>query len=315
MGNLSDIDTAIEEALPGEEVNDETVDDNDTSTDDGEAEGSDKPEESEEEESEESTDDDEGEESEESEEKTDVTDDKGNKKPKSRYEKRVEEKQKIINELTTQQYALRAEVENLREQQDSKPPELPPKPDASKYTYHEGNEEEEAAAVAKYNQDVGKWEVQCEQIKKAHENRHNVRIQEDMAKYFQKMSGEKSVYGDYNQAYRNISENKLMNAEFHEALKSDPNNTDLFCFLGNRPDIARKVFSLKGHALSRELAKISVKLDMAKGKQKNKTSKAPKPPAKVKTGGGGGAGKKLEDMTDAEYRKVMGKAKAKLNRF
>jgi hypothetical protein len=312
MDLLGDIDTAIEEAIPTEEK--PPVDDEESTTDDGKGEDSEETEETEEEEeSEESTDGDEDGDESDGEEKPDETEKKGDKKPKSRYQKRTEELQKSIDELTRERYALRAENNSLKEQHDSKPPELPPKPDPEKYTYTTGNQEEEAEAVARYNQDLGKWNAECELIKKNHANRHNIRIQEEMGQYFRKMESEKSEYGDYNKAYRNISDNKFMNAEFHNALKDSPNSTDLFCFLGNRPDIARSVFELKGFALSRKLAEISVKLELAKSRQKTKSSKAPKPPAKVK--GHGGKAKVLSDNSSfEEISDALVKAQNKLSK-
>jgi hypothetical protein len=130
------------------------------------------------------------------------------------------------------------------------------------------------------------------------------------------MASEKSVFGDYDSAVRTLGSFK-MTPELHEALSHDENNTDLFCFLGNPKNhsIAEDVFSLKGYAQARKLAEISFKLQAAKARQKAKPSKSKPPVNKPKGGKGGGGGIDFDNMPDAKYREIMGKAKAKIGKF
>lgn len=300
-------DTTIDEAAGGEvgkgkgkpvdgdEVDGETVDDG--AGEDGEGDGSDG-----------------------SDDETLTEDDKEKKQEPpqklSRAEMRAAQIQENIKNLTTEKYRLMQENEQLRLEQESRPPEFPPKPDPNKYTFDKNVQGDRERAIAQFNQDVGKWEAACESIKTAHENKGAQRIQSEQQRYFSKMAAEKSVYGDYGTAVQTLGSFK-MTPELHEALAHDDNNTDLFCFLGNPKNraVANEVFGLKGYSQARKLAEISVKLQAAKSRQQAKPSSAKTPVGKPKGGKGGAGGIDFDKMSDADYRKLMGKAKAKLGKL
>lgn len=226
-------------------------------------------------------------------------------KKKDRYQERIDHK-------TRENYELKARIAQLEEERDAKPPELPPQPDPANYRYR--NEEERIQAQRQFDYDMGKWQSEVERINTEHANRGQVKIQNEQRQYFTKMSGEKSIYGEYDTALRNLS-NYKMTPELHNALLHDSNNTDLFCFLGNNPKLADEVFKLRGYQQSYRLAEISYKLQAAKVRSKAKPSSAPAPTGKPKGGSGGKGGKSLADMSDTEYRNAMKKAKAKLSKF
>jgi hypothetical protein len=231
------------------------------------------------------------------------------KPKKNRFQERIDYK-------TQENRELRQKLEELEAQIESKPPELPPAPDPNKYTFDKRIKGDFERAQAKYYQDVGKWEAQCETVKSEHEGRGTQRVQKEQQRYFSKMASEKSFYGDYDTAVRTLGSFK-MTPELHEALSHDDNNTDLFCFLGNpkHHSIAEEVFSMKGYSQARKLAEISFKLQAAKARQKAKPSGSKPPVSKPKGGKGGSGGLDFEKMNDADYLKLMGKAKAKIGKF
>lgn len=224
--------------------------------------------------------------------------------------------QERINQKTREIYELRRLNEELQAKIESKPPEFPEKPDPTKYTFDKNIKGDYERAVAKFNQDVGKWEASCEAIKLDHENAGTRRIQGEQQRYFSKMAADKSIYGDYNTSVKTLG-NYPVTPELHQALLHDENNTDLFCFLGNPKNhaIAEDVFSLKGYVQSRKLAEISFKLQAAKTRQQAKPGNKSVPVSKPKGGRSGAGGVDFEKMSDAQYREVMGKAKAKVGRW
>lgn len=231
------------------------------------------------------------------------------KPKKNRFQERIDQK-------TRENHELRQKLEEYEAKLESIPPELPPKPDPSKYTYDKTIKGDYERAVAQYNQDIGKWEKTCESITAEHANKGKARIQREQQQYFSKIASEKSIYGDYNTAVRSLGSYQ-MTPELHEALLHDENNTDLFCFLGNPKNnkFAEQVFGLKGYAQARKLAELSFKLQAAKARQQAKKGTDSLPVGKPKGGKGGGGGIDFDKMSDADYRKVMGKAKAKLGKF
>ncbi len=311
---LTELDTAIQESIPAtEEHVDDIIDDADILADDGK-EGKEKP-----------VDDKQGKEKdgEGNDDDTDGTDDvegvevdDKDKKPDQTPKPKRNKFQERIDEKTREVYELRQKLETIQAELESKPPELPPKPDPSKYTFDKTVKGDFERAQAQYHQDVGKWEAKCESITTAHEKRGEQRIQAEQQKYFSKMSAEKSIFGDYDTAVRSLS-SYAMTPELHEALATDDNNTDLFCFLGNPKNhtIAEKAMTLKGYAQSRYLAEISFKLQAAKTRQQAKPSNSKSPVGKPKGGKGGGGALDIEKMSDSEYRKLMGKAKAKVGHW
>lgn len=238
------------------------------------------------------------------------------KKPETPQKPKKNRFQERIDQKTREAYELRQRVEELEAKIESVPPEFPPKPDPNKYTFDKNVQGDRERAIAQFNKDVGKWEAACESIKTAHENKGAQRIQSEQQRYFSKMAAEKSVYGDYGTAVQTLGSFK-MTPELHEALAHDDNNTDLFCFLGNPKNraVANEVFGLKGYSQARKLAEISFKLQAAKSRQQAKPSNAKSPIGKPKGGKGGAGGIDFDKMPDAEYRKLMGKAKAKLGKF
>lgn len=313
---MDDLDTLIESSLPTtEEATVETDDEKtieDAAGEDGASKNG-KPEESgepgEEEDGEIDGDDDSEEVEHPEEDETEEKKEPPKKPKKNRFQERIDQK-------TREAYELRQRLEELETKLESVPPELPPKPDPNKYTFDKNVQGDRERAIAQFNQDVGKWEAACESIKTEHENKGAQRIQSEQQRYFSKMAAEKSVYGDYGTAVQTLGSFK-MTPELHEALAHDDNNTDLFCFLGNPKNraVANEVFGLKGYSQARKLAEISFKLQAAKTRQRAKPSSAKAPVGKPKGGKGGAGGIDFEKMSDADYRKMMGKAKANIRKF
>jgi len=310
---MDDLDTLIESSFPtteeAPEVTDETISEEvaeeDGASEDGKPEEDGEPGEEEDGKTDGTDDSEEVETTEEDEAKTEPP-----KKPKrNKFQERIDQK-------TREVYELRQKLAEYEAKVESAPPELPAEPDPNKYTFDKNIQGDRERAIAQYNQDVGKWQAECERINAEHENRGVKRIQTEQQKYFSKMANEKSIYGDYTTAVQTLGSYK-MTPELHEALLHDDNNTDLFCFLGNPKNqvAANEVFSLKGYQQARKLAEISFKLQAAKARQKAKPSSAKAPVGKPKGGKAGAGGIDFEKMSDADYRKIMGKAKAKLGKF
>jgi hypothetical protein len=308
--DLMDIDAAIEESLPtesepeGDEPTDEGKQD-ESGDDKGKKDEPDEGKEGKEGKEGEKPDKpaEEGKEGEEPREKPDETEPEPPKK-KNRYNERLEY-------VAAERARLRRENEELRQQLESKEPELPPQPDPQKYQFDPNIPGQRDAAVARYNQDLGKWQADVERITEEHKNRDQTRVRREQEEYFHKMSAEKSIYGDFQTSVRRLAHLQIT-PELHDALKHEDNAADLFNFLGSRPDIAESVLSMRGYQQARKLAEIALKLRYAQERKKTKQTKAPEPPAKTpKQGSGGGGVKKLDDLSFEEHSRMMLKAEEK----
>lgn len=315
MSELMDIDEAIQDSIP---TNDESDSEGEEPEDQPEGkEGGEKKEGEEEEEKEgiEGYDDTEKEKAE-GDEKTDSesektdTDEPPVKKPKkNRYQER-------IDTMTREKYEREARIAELEDQLNNKSPELPPEPDPAKYTFDRNIQGDMERARDQYNQDLGKWKSEVERINKSYENRDKEKTDRERSAYFEKMSKETSVYGDFETANRTLA-NVKSTQQIHEALATDEHNTDLFCFLGNPKNsaILDRVLRAKGYQQSRILAEISFKLQYHKNAAQRQPSKAPPPTGKPKGGrSGGSTGTNLDKASFETVSSALAKAENRLNK-
>lgn len=310
--DLSTIDAAIEDSLtpiqeetetleseevPESEVEEESSEESDEGEGDGEKDEKGETDDDSEGEEDESGED--GEKETGSEEKDTGESDPKKKKPRrNRYQER-------LDTLTRERYEAQARIEELEDQLFNKPPELPPQPNPTAFRDQQGNVDQRALDFA-----TGKWQAEVDRINQEFAQREQRKMLKERERYHQKISKEKSIYGDYQTALRNLDD-LPMTPELHTALLHDENATDLFCFLGSNRRIAEDVLKLRGHQQSLKLAEISQKLQAAKNRPKLKKSSNPPPTGKPKkgtVGKSGGTTKKFDDLSFEEHCKQMQKA-------
>jgi hypothetical protein len=288
--DLLDIDTAIEASFPeeppeGDDKNQPAEPGNDDAEDDEAGKPAAKPAKKEGEDGED----------EDGEEKPAEGDEKDDQKPvdkpkKSRAAERIES-------LARERSQLRRELEDLRKQIDSRPPELPPQPNPEDYK----TERDYAYAMGQYNATV-------EGIKAEHGKADERRIEREKATYQDKITKDKARFADFDKVVSSLGDT-LITPELHDALYGCDNPADILYFLGKNPLIADQVLSMSGRQQTIKLAEISVKLAAAQ-KPKNIKSAAPKPPDKPKGSGAATAGGYSENMSFEDHCKYMRKLEA-----
>jgi hypothetical protein len=284
--DLLDIDAAISTSFPESEAGDD--DKPPAKPDEGDAEDAEDDDDAEEPPKKEGDEKDEGETLEEGDEKDDP---KPEPKPKkSRAAERIEA-------LARERSQLRRELEDLRSQINSRPPELPPQPQPGEYK----TEREYAFAM-------GQYQAKVDGINAEHGKAEERRIERERITYQERIAKDKAKYSDFEQAVSGLGDIPI-SPELHDALYACNNPADILYFLGKNPLIADQVLSLTGRQQTVKLAEISVKLAAAQ-RPKNIKSAAPKPPEKPKGGASASASGYSENMSFDDHCRYMRKLEA-----
>lgn len=210
-------------------------------------------------------------------------------KPPVKSEK-IKRSDKRVDELLKQRHELQQRLAKYEKSEVAKEPELPQKPDPRDYKYDPENPESKAAAQRKLDFDMGKWEAECDRVKNESKQKkesaaqaERERIESETVVRNERIAEDAKRYKDYDAKLPNIA-HLDMTEELHDALLEIDNPAAVMRFFNNRPDIADKVLSLPSHQQSRQIMKISMKLELAEKKVAT-VSKAPAPPAKTPSGG------------------------------